>query len=172
MRLGYRVRQFVDKLRFQKPVDEAALGPYLNPAQVRLFRSMSASEQRHAFDVWRTLQGAGHVEAVLAQAALLHDVGKTKAHVALAPRIVTVLLQAVHPALLPRLALDKPGHWRYPFFVLLHHAVYSSELAAQAGSDALALQLIRWHQTAPGESGLDSTGQALLSALQAADDEN
>jgi hypothetical protein len=133
---------------------------------------MSDSEQRHAFDVWRTLQDAGHAEAALAQAALLHDVGKTKAHVGLVPRIVKVLLQAVHPALLPRLALEKPGHWRYPFFVLLHHAVYSSEMAAEAGTETLALQLIRWHQTVPGKSGLDSAGQALLSALQAADNEN
>jgi len=171
-RIGYRVRQFVERLRFQQPVEEAALGLYLNPAQVRLFWSMPVWEQQHALKVWLTLQQAGHTEAALAQAALLHDVGKTKAHVGLAPRVVKVLLQAVQSALLPRLAADKPGHWRYPFFILLHHAVYGAEMAAQADTDALALQLIRWHETAPGESGLDLVGQALLSALQAADNEN
>jgi len=133
---------------------------------------MPASEQRHAFAVWRTLQDTGRGETALAQAALLHDVGKTKARVGLVPRVIKVLLQAVNPALLPRLAREEPGHWRYPFFVLLHHAAYSAEMAEEAGTEALALQLIRWHETAPGETNLDPAGQALLSALQRADNEN
>ena len=171
LRPGYRVQQFLAALSLRGPVEEAVLGAYLSPAQVRLFRLMPASEQRHAFAVLRTLQKEGHSEAALAQAALLHDVGKG-ARVRLWHRVTAVLLEAIHPALLRRVAVNEPGSWRYPFFVLLHHASYGAELAAAAGTDPLAVALIRWHDTAPEESRLDLQGQALLAALRLADEQN
>lgn len=86
--------------------------------------------------------------------------------------MVTVLLQAICPALLQRFALDNPRSWRYPFFVQLHHAQRGAEMAAQAGTHPLAVALIRWHHTPPEYSNLDSKGQALLAALRAADETN
>lgn len=181
LRPGYRVQQFLAALSLRGPVEEAVLRAYLSPAQVKQFRLMPASEQRHAFAVLHTLQREGHSEAALAQAALLHDVGKILPYIGqgevggrirLWHRVAAVLLEAIHPTLLRRVALNEPGSWRYPFFILLHHASYGAEIAAAAGTDPLAVALIRWHDTAPEESGLDLRGQALLSALRAADEQN
>jgi len=180
LRPRYRVQQFVAKLRRQEPIGEAALTPYLSSAQIALFQSMPASEQRHALDVLRTLQKEGHCDAILAQAALLHDTGKVlpsvgqgkiRERVHLWHRVAKVLLQAIHPALLRRLAVDEPNSWHYPFFILLHHDARGAELAATAGTDPLAVALIRWHHTAPEESDLDSRGRALLAALRSADEQ-
>jgi len=195
----YRVQQFLAALSFSKePVEEAVLKAYLSSAQIELFQRMSASEQRHAFAVLRTLQRVGHSDAVLAQAALLHDVGKVPLsvergkvplsvergkvppslrrgrgrRVRLWHRVVLVLLQATSPALLRHLALNEPRSWRYPFFVQSHHASRGADMATAVGTDALAVALIRWHHTAPQESGLDSRGQAMLAALRSADEEN
>jgi len=175
-----------------------ALTPYLSGAQIALFQSMPASEQRHALDVLRTLQKEGPCDAILAQAALLHDAGKVlpsvgqgrvlpfvgqgkvlpsarqgkiRGRVHLWHRVAKVLLQAIHPALLHRLAVDEPNSWHYPFFILLHHAARGAELAAMVGTDPLSVALIRWHHTAPEESDLDTMGQALLAALRSADEQ-
>ncbi len=207
LRPRYRVQQFVAKLRRQELIGEAALTPYLSSAQIALFQSMPASEQRHALDVLRTLQKEGPCGATLAQAALLHDTGKVlpsvgqgkvlpslgqgkvlpsaesrppfggvgqgkiRGRVHLWHRVAKVLLQAIHPALLHRLAVDEPNSWHYPFFILLHHAACGAELAATAGTDPLAVALIRWHHTAPEESDLDTRGRALLAALRSADEQ-
>ena len=175
LRPGYRVRQFWCALSCaSSPVDEAQLGAYLNTAQIALFRRMSAAEQMHALAVLRTLEVGREpdVEGVLAQAALLHDVGKVGGRIRLWHRVVAVLLQALYPALLHNLALDEPRSWRYPFFVLLHHAERGADLSAGAGCDPLAVALIRAHHTEPEQSGLDGQGQALLIALRWADEQN
>ena len=172
MRPGYRVRQFLAALSFEGPVEEAALKAYLSPAQVELFRSMPGSEQRHALAVQQTLQQQGHADTVVVLAALLHDAGKALQGVRLWHRVAVVLLEATRPALLERLALDEPGSWRYPFHVLLHHAARGAEMAAAAGTDPLAVELIRWHHTEPRDSGLEPRAQALLSALRFADEEH
>ena len=173
LRPGYRVRQFWTALGFcPEPVQGAVLKAYLSTVQIELFQRMSGSEQRHAFGVLRTVQKEGHSEPVLAQAALLHDVGKVGGRIRLWHRVATVLLQAIHPALLHRLALNQAGSWRYPFFVQLHHAQRGADLAAGAGTDSLAMALIRMHHAVPEQSGLDAQGQALLAALRSADGEN
>jgi hypothetical protein len=179
LRSRYRVQQFVAKLRRQDAVDGAVLTPYLSTVQRKLFRSMPTTEQRHALDVLYDLREGGHEERALAQAALLHDVGKVLPHVRwgkaskrvrLWHRVARVLLQAIHPTLLHRLAADDSDSWRYPFFILLHHAALGAELAAEAGVEPLAVSLIHWHHTAPEESDLDIRGQALLAALRSADE--
>nr|MBC7244990.1 hypothetical protein [Chloroflexota bacterium] len=173
MRLGYRIQQFWAALGlFQAPVAATEPSTYLNETQMALFRSMSASEQRHALSVLYTLQRAGYTGAELAQAALLHDVGKVGGRIKLWHRVAAVLLQAIYPALLHRLAVDDPSSWCYPFFAQLHHAQRGAEMAAQAGTHPLAVALIHWHHTPPGKSDLDAGGQALLAALIAADETN
>jgi hypothetical protein len=125
--------------------------------------------------------------SALAQAALLHDVGKVGGRIQLGNRAATVLLNALRPGLLHRLALNEPDSWRYPFYVLLHHAERGADLAARAGTDAVAVALIREHHTVPSAAAelgqrvpdvagppdtLDAQGQALLVLLQRADGEN
>ncbi len=147
---------------------------------------MAASEQQHGLAVLRALRAAGNDEPALAQAALLHDVGKVspsvgrgkvspsvgqvdESTVRLWHRVAQVLLEAVHPEWAHWLAKDVPGSWRYPFFVLLHHAELGAERATEAGTCQLAVALIYWHHTAPEESDLDAEGQILLATLQLAD---
>jgi hypothetical protein len=185
LRVGYRVQQFLAALNLKGPVDEAELRAYLSPAQVELFLLMPSSDQRHALAVLRTLQRRGRCEPALAQAALLHDVGRGLPELAedvghdgqstsirVWHRVAAVLLEAFHPALLRRLALNNPGNWRYAFFVLLHHASRGANTAQGAGADPLVLALIRWHHSAPSDSDLDPHGQALLAALKSADEQN
>jgi hypothetical protein len=188
LRPWYRVQQFIRGLRRHDSVEEAALTPHLTDAQIALFRSMPASDQQHALAVLRALRAAGNDEPALVQAALLHDVGKVspsvgrgkvlpsvrqegESRVRLWHRVVQVLLEAVHPECVRRLANDVPGSWRYPFFVLLHHAERGAEWAAGAGTDRLAVALIYWHHTAPQQSDLDAEGRSLLAKLQVADEQ-
>lgn len=173
LRIGYRVRQFLAALNLRREsIDKAAFEAYLSKAQIELFQRMPASEQRHGLAVLHTLEKKGYSDAALAQAALLHDVGKTGGQVRLWHRVAAVLLPAVHPTLLHRIAHDRPGSWHYPFYIQLQHAARGATMAAQAGTDALAVALIRWHHTPPATSGLDAQGQALLAALQLADEQN
>lgn len=185
MRVGYRVQQFLAALNLRGSVDAAELRAYLSPAQVKLFRQMPSSDQRHALAVLHTLQRRGCCEPALAQAALLHDVGRglpelgedaghdgQSTSIRVWHRVAAVLLEAFDPALLRRLALNNPGSWRYAFFVLLHHASRGANIAQTAGTDPLVLDLIRWHHSAPADSDLDPQGQALLAALKSADEQN
>jgi len=152
---------------------------HLTDAQATLFESLPGPEQRHAVAVLRNLQQSSHREAALLQAALLHDAGKLLpavhqrshgAQLRVWHRVAVVLMQALCPTLLRRVAQDRPGSWQYPFYVLVHHAALGAGLAMKAGSDPLAAELIYWHHTAPDESHLDERGRRMLSALQAADD--
>jgi hypothetical protein len=200
LRPGYRVRQFWGALGCSaKPVEEAVLRAHLNTAQIALFRRMSIAEQAHAVAVLDTLQERGcklsapsggsrefdwtsksvagleqilRIEPALAQAALLHDVGKIGGRTRLWHRVATVLLQALCLGLLRRLALNEPHSWRYPFFVQLHHAERGADLSAEVGTDVVAVALIRAHHTAPEQSGLDAPRQVLLSVLRWADEQS
>jgi hypothetical protein len=185
LRVGYRIQQFLAALNLRGRVDTAELRAYLSPAQVELFLMMPSSDQRHALAVLQTLQRRGWCEPALAQAALLHDVGRVLPDLAenaghdgrstsirVWHRVAAVLLEAFDPALLRRLALNNPGSWRYAFFVLLHHASRGANIAQTAGTHPLVLALIRWHHSAPADSDLDPHGQALLAALKSADEQN
>jgi len=152
------------------PQAVSMLRAYLSPAQAELFQRMSASEQRHGLAVLQALERRGHAEAALGQAALLHDAGKIGGRLRLWHRVTTVLLDALTPGLLRRLACNQPASWRYPFFVLLTHAERGAGMATQVGSDAVVSALIRWHHTPPDQTDLDAYSRVLLTAFRSADD--
>ena len=173
LRLPYRVRQFWAVVStHREAVDDSALAEFLNPNQRDWFHSMPASGQAHAHSVFRALQRAGHSETPLLQAALLHDLGKSRGNVQVWHRVVAVILRNVRPSLLHRLAANEPKGWRFPFYVQLHHAAMGAEVASQIGADALAVALIRWHHDAPGITDLDGNARQMLSALQRADEQH
>jgi hypothetical protein len=166
----YRVRQFTRALGASvQPQEMHLLEGYLTPAQGELFRSMSPQDQRHGLDVFFTLQREGYSEGALLQAALLHDVGKRGGGLRLGHRVAIVLMRALWPELLARLARDEPGSWRYPFFVHLHHAARGAKLAQAAGCLPLAVELIRRHQEPLPVAWQGTREGQLLAALQAAD---
>jgi len=103
----------------------------------------------------------------LLQAALLHDVGKA-GHLHLWHRVAVVLEERFAPAMLRRLADDRPGSLGYPFFAHLNHSQLGAERAREAGCDGLTVELIQLHHE-PLSSAGESEADRLLAALQAAD---
>jgi hypothetical protein len=138
-----------------------------------LFQAMPQVDRRHGLQVLRTLQAAGYEDVALAQAALLHDCAKHLGDITLVHRVAVVLLKAFRPETLGAWAATPapgPGGWKQAFWAHAHHPEIGARLAAAAGCEPAAVNLIRRHQEPPmlhsGEAG------HLLAALQAADDEN
>jgi hypothetical protein len=139
----HRVEQFFGHLRARVGADEADLARRLLPAEAwPLFARMPVADRRHALDVVGRLMAAGRDDRDLLTAALLHDNAKGE-RMRLWHRVAGVLLEALAPRLLARLATSEPGAWRYPFHVYLHHADLSADAAAAAGCSPRAVAFIR-----------------------------
>lgn len=161
-RAVYRSRQLFGSLRPRIDIrarDHAYA--LLSDGERALFESMMARDQQHGLDVYSRLRGQGHAARDLLVAALLHDVGKGR--IALWHRAAYVLLDAGAPGLVERLATpsDASG-WRPALYRCRHHAELGARLAADAGSSARVVELIR--------SADDDTGDEGALALKAADD--
>lgn len=158
----HRVHQFVAHVRARVGPDEVAFAARVLPAPAAgLFDAMPVADRRHALDVASRLVRSGHDDRDLLAAALLHDVAKGH-RMRLWHRVAGVLLDAVTPALLRRLARPDPASWRHPFHLYLHHEAMSADLAVEAGCEARAGEFIRGTV-----SDMDLT---LLRALRVADD--
>lgn len=148
----YRIRQFAAavcaELRGWRPPD---LSAYLDAPQQALFARMTRADQRHSVAVLHALLTEQRGDAVDWQAALLHDVGKAEARLKLWQRALWVVLRAVSPHLLERLAADRPGSWRYPLYLYRVHAARGAELVRAAGGSPLLVELIRLHDAPPAE---------------------
>ncbi len=174
-RAHYRVRQFGQaaraSLRPLQPADEAEARDVLPESAWALYASMPQVDRRHALEVWRTLRAQGHTDPALAQAALLHDCAKHEGGITLAHRVAVVLLKAYRPAFLAGWAAAPapgPGGWRQAFWAHAHHPETGAALAATAGCDPRAVELIRRHQEPLAQVEPDPW----LAALQTADDDN
>jgi len=174
----YRVHQFLQAaaawLTPPSAVELATARCCLPAAAWEMFRALPRSDQHHGLQVLRALTAAGHRHVALCQAALLHDCAKHAGGLRLWHWAAVVLLAAVRPAYLAGLAgaaEPSAGDWRRPFWVHANHAQQGAELAAAAGCDPCAVELIRRHQDRPAPTG-DPSFDKLLAALQAADDDH
>lgn len=159
----YRSRQFAGALWAR--LDEAerdeargVLGAGLTP----LFESMGLRDQRHCFDVYRTLLGEGCGDPRLLAAALLHDAGKGRLAgdaVRLWHRVAYVVLSACAPWLVRRLTDGGRGG----LASLRHHPERGAALAEKMGAPAEVVELVRRHEERGG-------GAERLPLLRAADD--
>lgn len=157
-----RVRQFVAHLSARvDAADEARGVALLPPAARRLFSDMPVADRRHALDVAARLVAAGQADPDLLAAALLHDVAKGRT-MALPYRVAGVVLDAIAPGVLRRMASEDPRSWRYPFHLYLRHAELSAQQAERAGCSGRVAGFIRGH-VSPRDA-------MLLAALRAADD--
>lgn len=104
----------------------------LPTAAAALFASMPVADRRHGLDVADRLVVTGVDDPDVLAAALLHDAGKGR-RVRLWHRVAGVLLEALSPRALERLASRNPSSWRFPFHLYLHHAAISAELVTAAG---------------------------------------
>jgi hypothetical protein len=168
-----RLRQGVRALfSWTRPVDTALAEDVLtNPALLALFGQMRRSEQQHSLNVLRTLRASGYDHPSLMVAALLHDVGKSRAAFHLWDRVIVVLAKAIVPDRVRRWGLAAPKGWHRPFAVSIQHPNWSAELAEQAGADAVAVELIATHADRLDREP-ETLAEKLLVALQAADDAN
>ncbi|NLV73875.1 MAG: hypothetical protein GXY52_04210 [Chloroflexi bacterium] len=141
----------------------------LSPAAQALYERLSPFDQAHAQRVLAALRQAGTVSPDLAQAALLHDVGKADAGITLVHRTLVVLLGRLSPRLLQRLAGDGRNRWSAPFYAALHHEAIGAELAQRSGCSPRTVWLIRNHSLKSTPCGGIMTDDAELAALQAAD---
>ena len=158
----HRVAQFVAHVRARVDPDESAfVRRTLPPAAVRLFEAMPVPDRRHGLDVARGLARLGHDDPDVLGAALLHDAGKGE-RMRLWHRVAGVLLDAIAPSLLRRLASAEPTSWRHPVHLYLHHASISARLAREAGCSARLAGFIT------GDVNAEDT--SLLRALTTADD--
>ena len=168
-----RIRQGLRALASPaRPVDvELAARVLQSPALFDLFKRLRRSEQQHSLNVLRTLRGWGYDNPPLMIAALLHDVGKTRAAYHLWDRVLVVLVRAAAPWLAVRLGNAEPIGLRRPFAIAYRHPRWSAEMVRAAGADTLTVDLIENHDRPldhPPQTGMEH----LLVALQAADNAN
>ena len=129
----HRVGQLVAHVRARvEPEEEALVHRILPERGVALFESMPVADRRHGLDVAERLLRSGQDDSDLLAAALLHDAAKGH-RMRLWHRVAGVLLEALAPSVLRRVASPDPSSWRHPFHLYLHHQPMSADLAAGAG---------------------------------------
>lgn len=145
--------QFIGHLTARVDPGEVEVARRLLPDSAwPLFTGMSTADRRHALDVVARLAAAGQRDPDLLAAALLHDAAKG-VRMRLWHRVAGVLLQAIAPRALARLASADERTWRYPFHLFLHHAALSADAASAAGCTPRAAAFIRG-SAAPADATL------------------
>lgn len=195
-RIFYRTRQFWHGLWLTPTASQMGRArSILNPAEFDLFNRLQPGEQSHSLTVLNKLLAAGENNPDLLVAALLHDVGKILYPLKLWERAWIVVGQAFFPRLSKEWASGHPGNleglsfWKRAFVVAEQHPQWGAELATQANSSLLVVNLIRRHQEIlAGDEYLINPDQpaasisnrleshrfenCLLQKLQAVDDES
>jgi len=157
----HRVEQFFGHLAARvAPEEMAVVARLLTVPCQELFAAMPVADRRHGLDVVHRLLAGGHDDPELLAAALLHDAAKGH-RLRLWHRVAGVLLEAVSPRLLARLASPAERSWRYAFHLYLHHAAISADAARAAGATERTATFIR---------GASSSADAPLAAALAAAD--
>jgi len=124
-----------------------ALGPALAP----LFFSMSTGDQRHALNVWRRLA----YEQEIAEAALLHDVGKVVSQLGPVSRACATVCGAA--------GIRTSGRWA----AYLDHGKIGARMLEDAGAGEVAIAFARFHP-GPAPAGIDETTWYRLAAADEA----
>ena len=107
---------------------------------------MPTTDQIHSIKVLNRLVSAGVCDEDLLKAALLHDAGKSLASPGVFVRVARVLLAWLWPAGWLRLSTHcDQRHWRYPFYVLAHHAELGAELVRESGAAPRVVEIVRQH---------------------------
>ena len=160
-------------LAFSQQPDYALAARYLSAQQLALFQRLTRGEQLHSLNVLRdVLAQETHTPPELAQAALLHDVGKTRYSTDVLQKTLAVLVRALAPKRYDRWSQgDASNYWRRGLVVHEQHPAWSAELAAEVGTTDVALWLIT-HHADPPEHWDGHPNWPLLRRLQRADDAN
>jgi len=167
-----RIEQGIRALfAFATPIDLYLAKQYLSSKELDAFQKMSRADQLHSLNVLRTVRSQREpLPRSLAVAALMHDVGKCRYHLALWQKTMAVLVKRVIPPLADRLGREENlSIWRAPFVVRSHHAKWSAEILRACCADEAAVWLVERHQ-ADILALCDHPQAALLQCLQRADE--
>ena len=169
-RVRYRVAQFIRWMRDSvRPIHHTYVRERLStPALIELFAQMPRADQHHGVSVARTLERRGHHDPDLITAALLHDVGKSRAPISVWGRVIVVLGEWLFPEHADRWGRGEAQGLRRPFVVRHRHAAWGAEMVGQAGASHTTTQLIRRHHEPLDDRAEDGD---MLAALHDADDE-
>lgn len=173
-RIIYRSRQFWQAILSEPDAKGIQMAQeILSPSQMKIFIQMQPCEQAHSLAVLRSLinekNGLSDQEyQAILEAALLHDVGKSRYPLRLWERVIIVLGKAFFPVQSEKWGQGEPSGWRRAFVVSEKHPEWGSTMAADAGSSLLAVDLIRYHQTFPPPQ-IARMKTEILDKLQSAD---
>ncbi len=157
-------------LAFAMSPDLGLTQQYLTQPELDAFRSMSRAGQLHSLNVLRAVLEADPIApSALTKAALLHDVGKSRYHMAVWQKTLSVLMMAFSPGLSRKLSNDDlNSKWRSPLAVRARHPQWSGEILRECGSDSAVIWLAENHQK-NANCYRDHECYPLLITLQAAD---
>ena len=176
MGIFYRLGQFWRVWRARPLPDEAreTITAVLTPEEAALFEQFSLSDQRHSYQVLCTLQANGQTHPDLLAAALLHDVGKTRAPLSIWQRSLIVVAETFVPGKTAGWGQGQVDSWQRPFVVKAQHPAWGAAMVQAAGSRPLTIQLIGRHQDKLPQTPALSEAEVdqLLRLLQWADDQN
>ncbi len=166
-RLGQGLRAV---LAFATSPDLDLAGRYLTQRELAAFTRMSRADQLHSLNVLRSvLRAEPAAPAVLTAAALLHDVGKSRYHLAVWQKTLAVLMLRFAPGLSQKLSHEESfSKWRALFVVRRNHPKWSGELLRECGSDTVVIWLAENHH-GDAKHYRDHKYISLLTTLQAAD---
>jgi hypothetical protein len=169
VRVAYRFKQAWHHL-FPSPYacDLQIVKDVLPEPAVALFHRMSQGDQAHACSVLAVLRRSGPISTDLAQAALLHDVGKVEARLSLAYRTIIVILRSIAPSILHQLGQKDNPPWHRPFYIQLHHAAIGAGLCEAIGCAPRVVQLVMNHDL-PRDEAAAMIRDVELAGLRAAD---
>jgi hypothetical protein len=177
-RFLYRSRQFWHAISNRTSQQEVELiKSVLTDPQIELFQRMQPSEQAHSIVVLNELLQQEEQNPDLLVAALLHDVGKSRAPLRVWERVMIVVVRALCQECIHKWGkmeqeeAEKIQGWRRAFIVAEQHPAWGADLAAACGTSPLATALIARHQEQLS-SGTNTEEEILLSKLQAVDDMN
>jgi hypothetical protein len=169
VRVGYRLRQAWHHLYVApQTINPQIIRNTLPERVIPLFYQMSTGDQAHACSVLAVLLRTNTLSPELAQAALLHDVGKTGAKLSLSYRTIIVILRSLAPGILSQLGQVDAPCWRKPFYVQLHHASIGARLCETVGCAPRVVQLVLNHDL-PTDLRADMIQDVELAELWAAD---
>lgn len=169
-----RIQQGVRALlAYTQTIDYDLAAEYLTTEQLTLFQQLGRGEQLHSLNVLRAvLAQENNTPLDLALAALMHDIGKIRYHLAVWQKTEVVLLRRLTPRFYYRMSEGQQlTFWRAPFIVAEQHPCWSAAILEQTGAPARAVWLAA-HHADPLEKWHDHVHFALLKRLRLADDAN
>jgi hypothetical protein len=176
LELLYRLRQFWIALKSAPTAgDLAAIEDHLTPDLMALFLRMQPGEQVHSLSIYHQLQSQGETNRDLLVAALLHDVGKSRYPLRVWERVIVVIARRYFPEKVPKWGEGEPMGWRRAFVVAQQHPDWGADMAQEAGTSRVCVDLIRHHQDRLSKNRQpksDTIEGELLLRLQVLDNNN